>query len=112
MESKQIPLTMLCPTGCGNQKVITWVHSSCSRILYLKGNGNIRCDYCYYESGFLKWRFDCGKHQGKYKDPEIMSAGNAIGLAIQEIKSYFPNAKEAYLFIALVQKKILEESYF
>lgn len=111
MESKQIPLNMMCPTLCGNNKAYTWVHSTCSQTIYLKGNGNLRCDYCYKEENFLEWRFACEKHQGEYNEPDFMAVVNALGAAVQACKSYFSNAKESLEFLSAVQSKLLEKSY-
>lgn len=112
METKQIPLVMRCPgENCNNISVITcWSHSSCSKQVFLKGNGHIVCNGC-SDHPFTDWRFACKDHVGDYRRPDFMAIGNALGAAMGAIKAHFTNAKEALEFLALVQKKILEESY-
>jgi len=109
VQEKIIPLVMTCLTGCGNTRVIeSWVHASCNKQVFLKGNGNLMCLNGCADESICKWRFKCEKHQGDYKDIDFNALIDALGTAIKSTKAFFKDDREGLLFLAEVQKNIYQ----
>jgi len=62
------PFITKCP-ACENNDNITWCHARDKGHEKIDDEGNIHCENCSLDAFLMDLRYDCGKHNNQYLDP-------------------------------------------
>ena len=62
------PFISKCP-ACENNENITWCHACDQGLETIDEEGNIHCEKYILDKFLMELRYDCGKHNNQYLDP-------------------------------------------
>ena len=71
------PFITKCP-ACTNDEECTWHHASDYGLQTIDDEGNIHCQNCSLNRFLMELKYDCGKHNDEYKEPNWRRTTYAI----------------------------------
>ena len=71
------PFITECP-ACDNREKCKWVHASDDGLQTIDRDGDIHCYKCSMCTFLMDLRYDCGKHNDSFKDPNFIRICDAI----------------------------------